>query len=43
MRSLSLTPEDIMESSVKAIGVQHDSLDSLATDVLGNKIALDYL
>lgn len=43
IRNLSLTPEDITESAVKAIGAQHNSLVSQATDVLGNKIAFDYL
>ena len=43
IRNLSLTLEDIAESTAKAIAVQQQSLDFLAKVVLDNKIVLGYL
>ena len=43
IRNLSLTFEDFVESAAKAIAAPQKFLNSLATAVLANRLALDYL
>ena len=43
IRNLSLTFEDFVESAAKTIAAPQKFLNSLATAVLANRLALDYL